>query len=99
MNVAEQFVHVLRQAGVERVYGVVGDSLNPLVDAIRRTVFVQIPYRGVDSIREHSELIELLRSRAPAAEIEAAARAHKLHTVESFRSWRREHEHQLEGHV
>jgi pyruvate dehydrogenase (quinone) len=37
MNVAEQFVHVLRQAGVERVYGVVGDSLNPIVDAIRRT--------------------------------------------------------------
>ncbi|WP_022926998.1 pyruvate dehydrogenase [Patulibacter americanus] len=37
MNVAEQFVHVLRQAGVERVYGVVGDSLNPVVDAIRRT--------------------------------------------------------------
>jgi pyruvate dehydrogenase (quinone) len=36
-SVAEQFVHVLRQAGVERVYGVVGDSLNPFVDAIRRT--------------------------------------------------------------
>jgi pyruvate dehydrogenase (quinone) len=35
-SVAEQFVQVLRQAGVERVYGVVGDSLNPLVDAIRR---------------------------------------------------------------
>ncbi|WP_405021494.1 pyruvate dehydrogenase [Kitasatospora sp. NBC_00070] len=30
-------VEVLRQAGVERVYGVVGDSLNPVVDAIRRT--------------------------------------------------------------
>ncbi|MGW7448304.1 pyruvate dehydrogenase [Kitasatospora sp. NPDC054795] len=29
-------VDVLRQAGVERVYGVVGDSLNPVVDAIRR---------------------------------------------------------------
>src|SRR4030088_3710524 len=35
-TLAEQFVQVLRQAGVERVYGVVGDSLNPLVDAIRR---------------------------------------------------------------
>ncbi|MFD8703721.1 pyruvate dehydrogenase [Kitasatospora sp. NPDC059648] len=29
-------VEVLRQAGVERVHGVVGDSLNPVVDAIRR---------------------------------------------------------------
>ncbi|MFG2819346.1 pyruvate dehydrogenase [Kitasatospora sp. NPDC048365] len=37
VTVAEQIVEVLRQAGVERVYGVVGDSLNPLVDAIRRT--------------------------------------------------------------
>ena len=37
MNVAEQFVEVLVQAGVQRVYGVVGDSLNPVVDAIRRT--------------------------------------------------------------
>ncbi|MFE9427859.1 pyruvate dehydrogenase [Kitasatospora sp. NPDC006697] len=36
-SVAEQMVQVLRQAGVERVYGVVGDSLNPVVDAIRRT--------------------------------------------------------------
>ncbi|WP_214413018.1 pyruvate dehydrogenase [Sphaerisporangium fuscum] len=35
-SVAEQFVQVLRQAGVRRVYGVVGDSLNPIVDAIRR---------------------------------------------------------------
>jgi pyruvate dehydrogenase (quinone) len=36
-TVAEQFVQVLRQAGVERIYGVVGDSLNPIVDAVRRT--------------------------------------------------------------
>ena len=36
-TVGEQLVHVLRQAGVTRVYGVVGDSLNPVVDAIRRT--------------------------------------------------------------
>src|SRR5262245_1390324 len=36
MNIAEQLVEVLVQAGVERVYGVVGDSLNPIVDAIRR---------------------------------------------------------------
>lgn len=37
MNVAEQLVQVLVEAGVARVYGVVGDSLNPVVDAIRRT--------------------------------------------------------------
>ena len=36
-TVAQQLVDVLRQAGVERIYGVVGDSLNPVVDALRRT--------------------------------------------------------------
>ncbi|OKI62079.1 pyruvate dehydrogenase [Streptomyces sp. MJM1172] len=36
-NVAEQFVDILVRAGVRRMYGVVGDSLNPVVDAIRRT--------------------------------------------------------------
>ncbi|MFI0976711.1 pyruvate dehydrogenase [Streptomyces sp. NPDC021093] len=35
-KVAEQFVDILVQAGVQRLYGVVGDSLNPVVDAIRR---------------------------------------------------------------
>jgi pyruvate dehydrogenase (quinone) len=34
---ADQLTEVLIEAGVERIYGVVGDSLNPLVDAIRRT--------------------------------------------------------------
>ncbi|MFI9051030.1 pyruvate dehydrogenase [Streptomyces sp. NPDC053427] len=35
-TVAEQFVDILVRAGVQRLYGVVGDSLNPVVDAIRR---------------------------------------------------------------
>lgn len=35
-NVSDQFVAVLVQAGVQRIYGVVGDSLNPIVDAVRR---------------------------------------------------------------
>jgi methylmalonyl-CoA mutase cobalamin-binding subunit len=30
MILAKQMIDVLRQAGVERVYGVVGDSLNPV---------------------------------------------------------------------
>ncbi len=61
------------------------------LDAIRTTVFVHIPYRGQSSVAEHRELIELLRSGAPAKRIEAAARRHKLRTVESFRAWQREH--------
>jgi pyruvate dehydrogenase (quinone) len=48
MNIAEQLVEVLVQAGVRRVYGVAGDSLNPIVDAIRRAP-------GIDWVHVHNE--------------------------------------------
>ncbi|QDY79653.1 pyruvate dehydrogenase [Streptomyces qinzhouensis] len=47
-NVAEQFVDILVRAGVQRLYGVVGDSLNPVVDAIRRN-------SGIDWIQVRHE--------------------------------------------
>jgi len=62
------------------------------LDAIRRTVFVQIPYRGAESVAEHRRLIDLIASGAPAAKIEAAAREHKLNTVVSFRAWQADHQ-------
>src|ERR1700704_4293898 len=34
--VADQFVETLVAAGVKRIYGIVGDSLNGLTDAVRR---------------------------------------------------------------
>ena len=40
-TVAGQLIAVLLEAGVQRVYGVVGDSLNPVVDAIRRTAGIE----------------------------------------------------------
>src|ERR1700676_2290052 len=36
-TVAEHLVGTLVKAGVERIYGIVGDSLNPVTDAIRRS--------------------------------------------------------------
>src|SRR5699024_1114749 len=36
-TVADQLVQSLVDAGVRRIYGIVGDSLNPIVDAVRRT--------------------------------------------------------------
>jgi pyruvate dehydrogenase (quinone) len=36
-TLAEQMVGILRDSGVRRIYGIVGDSLNPIVDAVRRT--------------------------------------------------------------
>jgi pyruvate dehydrogenase (quinone) len=35
-TVADQFAETLAAAGVERIYGIVGDSLNGLTDAVRR---------------------------------------------------------------
>jgi len=61
------------------------------LDAIRRTVFVQIPYRGAASVAEHRRLITLISEGAPVAKIEAAAREHKLNTVTSFREWQSHH--------
>ena len=56
------------------------------LDVIRRTIFTQIPYRGMTSIEEHARLIEMIQAGAPVADIEALARAHKLRTVETFRN-------------
>ena len=36
MTVADQFAEILAAAGVKRVYGIVGDSLNGITDALRR---------------------------------------------------------------
>ena len=36
-TVADQLIAQLVGAGVHRIYGIVGDSLNPVVDAVRRT--------------------------------------------------------------
>jgi pyruvate dehydrogenase (quinone) len=35
-SVADQFANTLAAAGVKHIYGVVGDSLNGLTDALRR---------------------------------------------------------------
>src|ERR1700724_3147532 len=35
-TVADQFAEILAAAGVRRIYGIVGDSLNGLTDALRR---------------------------------------------------------------
>ncbi|ATA28930.1 pyruvate oxidase [Mycobacterium lepraemurium] len=37
ITVADQLITALIDAGVHRIYGIVGDSLNPIVDAVRRS--------------------------------------------------------------
>ncbi len=40
-TIAEDLVDALTKAGVQRIYGIVGDSLNPVTDAIRRSGKIQ----------------------------------------------------------
>jgi len=40
-TIAEHLVDTLAQAGLQRIYGIVGDSLNPVIDAIRRSGTLQ----------------------------------------------------------
>jgi pyruvate dehydrogenase (quinone) len=40
-TVAQQLVDTLIKAGVQRIYGIVGDSLNPVTDALRRSKKIQ----------------------------------------------------------
>jgi pyruvate dehydrogenase (quinone) len=47
-NVAEVFIETLVQAGVKRVFGVVGDSLNGLTNAIRQ-------HKGIDWLHVRNE--------------------------------------------
>src|SRR5262249_40893356 len=44
-TVAEHLVDVLAQAGIQRIYGVVGDSLNPVTDALRRSTLEWVDVR------------------------------------------------------
>jgi DNA-binding GntR family transcriptional regulator len=53
------------------------------LDLIRRSAFTHAPGRAVQSVAEHDELLDLLEKRANPDEIEAAARRHKLNTLEA----------------
>ncbi len=57
--VADQFVDVLLAAGVKRVYGIVGDSLNGLTDSIRRR-------KGIEWIHVRHEEVAAFAAGAEA---------------------------------
>lgn len=54
------------------------------MDAIRVSSFDAIPARAQDSVKEHAELIEAIAAKKPAHQIEALARAHRMHTLNAY---------------
>ncbi|WP_040166601.1 GntR family transcriptional regulator [Microbacterium gorillae] len=55
---------------------------------LRDSTFAFVPDRAAHSVREHTELIALIRTAAPGFEIEQAARAHRTHTLQAYREAR-----------
>jgi pyruvate dehydrogenase (quinone) len=63
-TVADQLIEVLIRSGVRRIYGLVGDSLNPIVDAVRRSGGAA--EGGIDWIHVHNEEAGALAAAAEA---------------------------------
>ena len=87
----EFHAYIVERCGNAALVGLIRD-VGSRLDAIRRTIFLQIPYRGAASVAEHGALVQLISQRAPMSAIEEAAREHKLRTVASFRNWQNENQ-------
>lgn len=57
------------------------------LDAIRGTVFTNVPQRGSTSVEEHEELVAAIEQRKRFDQIELLAREHKMNTVRAARRY------------
>lgn len=61
------------------------EQTNARLDRLRSTMFVYLPHRSEEALKEHVHLIELLE-HGTKEEVESYARWHKLRTVEAYRA-------------
>ena len=54
------------------------------MNRVRSSVFTMVPQRGLESLREHDRIIDLLKKKAPFEEIERQVREHKMNTISAF---------------
>lgn len=52
--------------------------------AMRMSTFSHVPGRARKSVEEHDALLDLLESGGAPADVEAAARAHRMHTLNAY---------------
>jgi DNA-binding GntR family transcriptional regulator len=52
--------------------------------ALRGSTFSYVPERAAESVEEHEQLLRLIETRAPTAEIELAARRHRSATLTAY---------------
>lgn len=63
------------------------EGLRARTDLLRRTVFPFIPHRGLQSVDEHDQLLDLVERGASPEVVEHFARQHKHRTLEAFLQW------------
>ncbi|MBX3099552.1 MAG: GntR family transcriptional regulator [Salinibacterium sp.] len=76
----------------ERLLDYVRRGWNRLA-TLRDSVFSFVPERAPHSVAEHARIIDLIAAGAPAAEIEAAVRAHRDNTIGALRDYQASHRH------
>lgn len=52
---------------------------------LRRSTFSFVPERAAESVEEHERILDLIRTEAPALEVELAVRQHRWRTVSAYR--------------
>ena len=65
------------------------------MDRVRKSIFSMVPKRARQSIREHAELIQCLKEKAPSEQIEVIIRNHRKNTVEAFLNRKDKNEQQI----
>jgi DNA-binding GntR family transcriptional regulator len=80
----EQFHHELCAPCPNRHLARMVETEWRLMAMIRRSSFTAMPTRSAESVAEHDHLLHLLHTGAVATEVEAAARAHKLGTLDAL---------------
>lgn len=63
------------------------------LQTLRDSVFSFVPGRAPHSVEEHAGIVDLIDRGAPAAEIEAAVRAHRDHTIGALHEYQTAHQH------
>lgn len=63
---------------------------------LRNSSFSFVPGRAQESVDEHETILKLIEDRAPAHEIEAAARAHRTATLDAVLAYSDDHRHLAE---
>ena len=79
MNIADMIVETLQEVGVRRIYGVVGDSLNGITEAIRRRAQRGFSLRHVGPQTVARAIVDAVQKKAAVRPV--TAEAHLVYAV------------------